>query len=450
MPANYVLLERITTISNVASVVFDNIPQTGYTDLKLVASSRQSTASIASDVTVNFNGTSANNFNKFLYGDSASVGTGTDGYGPTRNYFSIGTANNATANTFGSVEMYIPNYTSSNQKTFSIDSVGENNGTTSVFQLMVAGRWADTAAITSIALTPVTSALFLTNSEFSLYGIAATGTTPVIAPKASGGDIIETNGTYWFHTFLGSGTFIPNQNLSCDYLVVAGGGGGGGGLGGGGGAGGFRTGSSLSLTQSTNYAVTIGAGGAAGSPSALVTGSVGANSTFASITSSGGGGGAGSNPGAPTTGGSGGGGTYNKTTGAAGNSGGYSPVEGYAGGTGFAANPNFGGGGGGGASAIGGTYVVGVGAGVGGAGTASSISGTSVTYAGGGGGCFQMGTGAGGLGGAGGGGNGGNSNSSGVETQVATSGTANRGGGGGSGYTAGAGGSGIVIVRYAV
>ena len=100
--------------------------------------------------------------------------------------------------------------------------------------------------------------------------------------------------------------------LTVDYLVVAGGGGGGAGVadawnGGGGGAGGLRTsygttsgggGSSESqalILQSTNYIVTVGAGGAYGSGSGNTSssqpGSNGINSTFSTITSVGGGGG---------------------------------------------------------------------------------------------------------------------------------------------------------------
>lgn len=101
-------------------------------------------------------------------------------------------------------------------------------------------------------------------------------------------------------------------SFAVDYLVVAGGGGGGAGVadawnGGGGGAGGLRTsygttsgggGSSESqalIIQSTNYIVTVGAGGAYGSGSGNTSssqpGSNGINSTFSTITSVGGGGG---------------------------------------------------------------------------------------------------------------------------------------------------------------
>jgi hypothetical protein len=62
-------------------------------------------------------------------------------------------------------------------------------------------------------------------------------------------------------------------------LVVAGGGGGGGNHGGGGGAGGYRT-STLSVSASTAYTITVGAGGGASQ--------IGQNSVFSSITSTGG------------------------------------------------------------------------------------------------------------------------------------------------------------------
>jgi hypothetical protein len=42
--ANYVLLERIELNASAASVTFANIPQTGYTDLKVVLSARETHA----------------------------------------------------------------------------------------------------------------------------------------------------------------------------------------------------------------------------------------------------------------------------------------------------------------------------------------------------------------------------------------------------------------------
>jgi hypothetical protein len=451
MPANYVLLEKITVgAAGAASVTFANIPQTGYTDLVLQGSIRTSFADTFDAVYIYPNGSGANGTRRALYGTGGGA-VGSESASNIRwDYFS---ANTATANTFGSGQVYIPNYTSSNFKSFSMEGVSENNSTGTAMA-MTAGLWSSTAAITSLQLTPL-NGNFAANSTFYLYGVAKLGTTPAIAPKAAGGDIIDTDGTYWYHTFLSSGTFTPAQALSCDYLVVAGGGGGGSRWGGGGGAGGLRstvtaTGgggsleTALSLVTSA-YTVTVGAGGAGGLPTSN-RGASGSNSVFATITSTGGGGG-GTFSNTPTTGGSGGGaGGPLGQTGAAGTT-----NQGFAGGN---ASPSGGyaGGGGGGAGVIGASSPGGSSqaqAGAGGNGVTTSISGTSTTYAGGGGGGAEYGGTYFGVGGSGGGGNG-NSTTNGT----GSAGTPNRGAGGGGGGndagTGGAGSSGIVIVRYLV
>ncbi len=137
-----------------------------------------------------------------LYGNGSSASTD-----PSTQIAMWANGANATSNTFANAELYIPNYTSSNYKSASTDSVTENNAT-SALAIMTAGLWSNTAAITSITLTPDSATNFVQYSTFSLYGLAAVGTTPVIAPKASGGNI-TTDGTYWIHTFLTTGAFVP-------------------------------------------------------------------------------------------------------------------------------------------------------------------------------------------------------------------------------------------------
>ena len=265
---------------------------------------------------------------------------------------------------------------------------------------------------------------------------------------ATGGTITSyTDGgiTYDVHTFTSSGTFNVTGGGSVDYLIVGGGGGGGGGTGGGGGAGGFVTGT-ITVTDSTAYTITVGAGGAGGrANTSPYRGTNGKNSVFAGVTAVGGGGGGSNYPNPagftePTVGGSGGGGSGGVgRLGASGTS-----LQGNAGGNVLSWGGPFAPGGGGGAGAAG-TNGNGQGAGAaGGAGLSSSISGIAKFYAGGGGsGNFN---GNGGLGGLGGGGNGGNPSSP-------ASGAANTGGGGGGQRqnqdgAAGSGGSGIVIIRF--
>lgn len=445
MAGNHVLLETIVLSQSTSSVTFDNLPTSGYTDLKIVASARSDRADLSDNIIISFNGSTANLSYRYLQGSGTSAysSTSTTGYVGTQG------ASTSTAKTFGNAEYYIPNYRSGDYKSVSSDSIDETNAA-GAYQTLVAQLWSNTAAITSINLKPQVGSNFVTNSTFSIYGVAALGTTPAVAPKATGGNIVANDGTYWYHAFLTSGTFTPQTALSCDALVIAGGGGGGApGTAGGAGAGGLLAFTSQSLTA-TNYICTVGAGGVAGA--------LGNDSQFGALTLvKGGGYGVGSGTGA--TGGSGGGGGISSGAGGSPTSG-----QGNAGGTGFSSGTGTtrGAGGGGGSAAVGSNGSSGAG-GTGGAGVSTYSSWGSATntgqlvsstyyYAGGGGGGSSAGSGtyAGGNGGGGAG--------TGSGTVDATAGTANTGGGGGGGGTTSgvansngaAGGSGIVIIRYAM
>jgi hypothetical protein len=445
MPNNYVLLERTELAASAASVTFSNIPQSGYTDLKIVISSRSTRADVNDFIKIGFNGLTTNLSHRSLLGTGSATSSGTDAS------FIYGTmnGNTGTANTFGNAEFYIPNYAGSTAKSVSGDTVMENNATFSQ-QYFVAGLWNATAAINAVNLAPYFGS-FVSGSTFSLYGLAALGTTPAIAPKASGGNIIDYDGTNWIHTFTSSGTFTPQVGLTCDFLVIGGGGSGGYNISGGGGAGGYRTSvgtsgnnssaeSAISVNVGVGYAVTIGGGGAV--PTSNGRGGTGSDSVFSTITSLGGGGGGGRSVtitgGNGGSGGGGGGALSGTASGGTGNS-----TQGTSGGTGFTfLDGTAAGAGGGGASSAGSAGAANTG-GAGGAGLASSINGTSTTRGGGGGGSGNTV----GAGGSGGGGAGGNRS---VTSPVA--GTVNTGGGGGGANdnlnTTAAGGSGIVIIRY--
>lgn len=446
MAQNYVLLDRIELNASANSVTFSNIPQTGYTDLKVVFSARSDYAAVGIYMGMYLNNNIASFANsKELYGTGSAAAS----RGATYSYSPIINGASSTASSFSNGEIYIPNYTGSTYKSASADSVQENNAT-QAFSTLTAMLWQDTSAINAIKLLPDVGN-FVSGSTFSLYGIAAVGTTPAIAPKADGGNVIATDGTYWYHAFLSNGTFTPQVGLTADVLVVAGGGGGGSGNNsGGGGAGGLLAFTSQALTA-TGYTCTVGAGGATGTPDGVN----GSDSQFGALTLVKGGGYGGGDTGGATphiggNGGSGGGSSFNYT------SGGGTPTsgQGYAGGAGQGGAPDYYGGGGGGSAEAGNTDSIGYG----GDGlstysswglatvTGQNVSGT-VYFAGGGGGAGQASSTptAGGLGGGG----------NGAGSSGASAGTANTGGGGGgSGNSAGnigkAGGSGIIIVRYLV
>ena len=444
-----------------ASVSFSNIPQT-FTDLKVVMSTRSSGTS---GVQIQFNGSTSNRSNIRLYGN----GSVTASYSGS-DVFTYQNRSSYTASTFDSSDIYIPNYTSSNFKSLSIDNVTETNATALDMQLQ-AGLWSQTAAITSLGFFPDSSQTFVEFTEISLYGISSSSTQNTSVPLASGGDVITTDGTYWYHAFKYSGSFTPLKALTADVLVVAGGGGGGYNTGGGGGAGGLRALSAQALTSATNYTCTIGAGGVSGGSNGNDRGGLGVNSSIVgtgltTISASGGGGGGGASTKAGQAGGSGGGASRGGTgaaSGGSGNAGSYSPVEGYKGGdtSNVGNGGNSGGGGGAGAAAA---DVSNSNSTAGGIGATSSLinamalatitgvlSSTNYYYAGGGGGGnYQGSAGAGGTGGGGAGA---------PDGSAGSAGTANTGGGGGGGNNNNsptgsangyAGGSGIIIVRYPV
>jgi hypothetical protein len=461
MPNNYILLETIALTQAAASVTFDNLPTSGYTDLKVVMSGRDSGASTRSIPRLTFNGSTTGYSSKAIYGVNGTT-VGSENGASTYIDWSYVPGDSATASTFSNTEVYIPNYRSSNNKSVSIDFVAETNSGSSGILGIAAGLWSNSAAITSITFTGPNN--LLANSTFSLYGIAALGTTPVLAPKATGGNIVANDGTYWYHAFLSSGNFVPQIGLTCDALVVAGGGGGGSWTGGGGGAGGLLGFNSQALAA-TSYNVTIGAGGTGGTYAGPARGAQGSNSQFAALTASVGGGGGGGYNGAyfaPTTGGSGGGGTTDQGGSGAQTGAAASPSgQGSAGGS-YTRDSTYAAGGGGGAGAVGANNS-GTSAGAGGIGTATysswglatttgQNSGGTVYYAGGGGG-GSNGAGTQASGGLGGGGAGRVSFG-----QTPDNGTTNTGGGGGGGPTGsgttaaigGTGGSGIVIIRYPI
>jgi hypothetical protein len=162
------LISTVTVGAGGANVIsFTSIPQT-YTDLYLVTSMRNSASNGGNSwlsIPFNFNGSLTSVSSRLLYGTGSATASLTD----SAMYIGFGaTSSDATANTFGSGSLYIPNYAGSTNKSSSADGVSETNGT-AAGQMLSANLWANTAAITSINLT--TGSLWVQNSTASLYGI---------------------------------------------------------------------------------------------------------------------------------------------------------------------------------------------------------------------------------------------------------------------------------------
>jgi len=167
MANTYILIEAKTLGSNTASVTFSSIPQT-YTDLIMRFSVKSTGVRTATGVNLSFNGSSSSFSGIRMYG----TGTGTGTYSSGNFAFAAVGTQTAANNNFNNGDIYIPNYTSSNYKSYSDDDVTENNATDAI-QDFNAGLWSNTAAITSITFTVDTSGEFLTSgSTFYLYGIS--------------------------------------------------------------------------------------------------------------------------------------------------------------------------------------------------------------------------------------------------------------------------------------
>ena len=166
MPANYVLLEKIVVgAAMAASVSFKSIPQTGYTDLKIVMSARGTAGSDRINLKIGFNGSTSTFTRREIYAETNAFGTES----VADNNVGVFTGGSATVNTFGSAEINIPNYTSSNYKSFSVDSASEIN--TTVFGIwLTAGLWSTGTAISSVELI-ANSGSFAQHSTFTLYGV---------------------------------------------------------------------------------------------------------------------------------------------------------------------------------------------------------------------------------------------------------------------------------------
>lgn len=166
MATTYELIDSYTVGSGGASSVTlgsgGTIPNT-YTDLLVKISSRFSSA--INNINLSLNGSTSNFSRKTLDGDGSSAAS----YGGNDNFMVSSVSSSNTANTFGNAEVYIPNYTSSNYKSISVDGVAENNATQSYSDLN-AMLWSNTAVITSITFTP-SSGNFVQYSTFYLYGI---------------------------------------------------------------------------------------------------------------------------------------------------------------------------------------------------------------------------------------------------------------------------------------
>jgi len=157
-----------TVSTAVASIAFTAIPAT-YTDLVVYISCRTSDSSYGSaGLNLLINGVSTDRIHYRLYAVGSSPGADTNTGAPIL----AGTnTDNLTANAFGNTTMYLQNYAGNQYKSWRTDNANANNSTSNIETDYCSGRWASTAAITSLTFSVSSASNFMTHSTFSLYGI---------------------------------------------------------------------------------------------------------------------------------------------------------------------------------------------------------------------------------------------------------------------------------------
>lgn len=164
-PTYFQIATNTVGAGGAASVTFSSIPQT-YTDLVVKISARTNYAGVYDFGYLTINSTNTGTY-RGLYGTGSAAGS--ENAASLRPFYFNG--NTATASVFSSHDVYIPNYTSSNLKSVSVDNVTENNATSVVNSLsaLVNGS---TSAVTQLSFSSGNSANFMQYSTFTLYGIS--------------------------------------------------------------------------------------------------------------------------------------------------------------------------------------------------------------------------------------------------------------------------------------
>jgi len=167
------LISTVTVGSGgAASIDLASIPQT-FTDLCIVYSLRSAiTGTAADNIKIQFNNSTTGYTYRLLYGTGGGTGSYSQaGSGtPTDGIAAYASSSDNTSNTFGSISVYIPNYSGSTYKSVSLDAVTETNGSTA-FQNITAGLWSNTSAITSVKVLSNTGQNMVQYSTASIYGV---------------------------------------------------------------------------------------------------------------------------------------------------------------------------------------------------------------------------------------------------------------------------------------
>ena len=174
-PASTNSYESIATVSvgvlGSASIDFTSIPST-YKQLQIRAISRTNRADTNDFMTLRFNSDSGSNYAYHsLYGNGASAGGNDTGTSTGTPWSGVTSGATAGASMFGTAVWDVLDYQNTNKyKTTRLLSGTDQNGTTGRIYFM-SNLWQNTAAITTVTITPTYGTLFSQYSSFALYGI---------------------------------------------------------------------------------------------------------------------------------------------------------------------------------------------------------------------------------------------------------------------------------------
>ena len=171
--ATYNLLASTVLSTGQGTITFSSIPAT-YTDLVLRFSARSATADVQDTVYVRFNSNTSLVYSRTrVQGNGATITSANNSSTDTVQFTGGTTGATATANTFGSSEVYVPSYLAPQFKQIGVVNTQETNATTA-YMGFTAGLWQNTTPVTSINLTLASNdgvTQFVAGSSFYLYGV---------------------------------------------------------------------------------------------------------------------------------------------------------------------------------------------------------------------------------------------------------------------------------------
>jgi hypothetical protein len=160
MTAQYTALANVTLGSSAATVTFSSISQ-AYRDLVLVVQAKGASGNSA--IAARFNSDAGSNYSHvFMYGDGSSTASIIQ----TSTAAQTGSAS-ATTSLSSSVVLNIMDYSATDKQTTFL--VRSNEREASFTVTAVAGRWANSSAITTVSFAAANS--YAAGSTFALYGV---------------------------------------------------------------------------------------------------------------------------------------------------------------------------------------------------------------------------------------------------------------------------------------